>query len=102
MDPMRALASLEFVSARGLDTSDQGPTILANQVFCADFLMIILIISVWEADDEAGQEEKRVCVGIREAASQKEGGLDHHRHCHDNDDHHQHQHHDVMMIILTW
>ena len=32
MDPMRALASLEFVSARGLDTSDQGPTILANQV----------------------------------------------------------------------
>ena len=32
MDPMRALASLEFVSARGLDTADQGPSILANQV----------------------------------------------------------------------
>ena len=32
MDPMRALASLEFVSARGLDTADQGPAILANQV----------------------------------------------------------------------
>ena len=32
MDPMRALASLEFVSARGLETSDTGPKILANQV----------------------------------------------------------------------
>ena len=32
MDPMRALASLEFVSARGLETSDYGPKILANQV----------------------------------------------------------------------
>ena len=32
MDPMRALASLEFVSARGLETSDHGPKILANQV----------------------------------------------------------------------
>ena len=31
MDPMRALASLEFISARGLDTAEQGPTILANQ-----------------------------------------------------------------------
>jgi len=30
MDPMRALASLEFVSARGLETSDTGPKILAN------------------------------------------------------------------------
>ena len=32
MDPMRALASLEFVSARGLETSDTGPKILANHV----------------------------------------------------------------------
>lgn len=32
MDPMRALACLEFVSARGLETSDTGPKILANQV----------------------------------------------------------------------
>ena len=32
MDPMRALASLEFVSARGLETSDTGPRILANHV----------------------------------------------------------------------
>ena len=30
MDPMRALASLEFVSARGLETADTGPKILAN------------------------------------------------------------------------
>ena len=29
---MRALASLEFVSARGLETSDTGPKILANHV----------------------------------------------------------------------
>ena len=32
MDPMRALACLEFVSARGLETSDTGPKILANHV----------------------------------------------------------------------
>ena len=32
MDPMRALASLEFVSARGLETADTGPKILANHV----------------------------------------------------------------------
>ena len=32
MDPMRALACLEFVSARGLETADTGPKILANQV----------------------------------------------------------------------
>ena len=31
MDPMRALASLDFISARGLDTPDQGPHILADQ-----------------------------------------------------------------------
>ena len=32
MDPMRALASLEFVSARGLETADTAPKILANHV----------------------------------------------------------------------
>ena len=32
MDPMRALASLEFVSARGLETSDGGPRLLSNHV----------------------------------------------------------------------
>ena len=32
MDPMRALACLEFVSARGLETADTGPKILANHV----------------------------------------------------------------------
>ena len=41
MDPMRALASLEFVSARGLDTSDQGPAILANQVMMITTMMLI-------------------------------------------------------------
>ena len=32
MDPMRALASLELVTARGLETPDQGPKILADSV----------------------------------------------------------------------
>ena len=45
MDPMRALASLEFVSARGLDTADQGPSILANQV-----IMIITMITMIDYD----------------------------------------------------
>ena len=50
-------------------------------------MILILIISVWEADDEAGQEEKRVCARHREAASQTEGGhrhhlKPHHHHCH--------------------
>ena len=43
MDPMRALASLEFVSARGLDTADLGPTILANQVLVTFVMMILMI-----------------------------------------------------------
>ena len=38
MDPMRALASLEFVSARGLETSDTGPKILANHVNNSSFI----------------------------------------------------------------
>ena len=44
MDPMRALASLEFVSARGLDTADQGPSILANQVMMIIAMMMITMI----------------------------------------------------------
>ena len=46
MDPMRALASLEFVSARGLDTADQGPTILANQVIFVMMISIFMMITV--------------------------------------------------------
>ena len=49
MDPMRALASLEFVSARGLETSEYGPKILADQVrkgsrklFCWNFHPVFL------------------------------------------------------------
>ena len=42
MDPMRALACLEFVSARGLETSDTGPKILANHVLTARSLISIL------------------------------------------------------------
>ena len=47
MDPMRALASLEFVSARGLDTSDQGPTILANQVNAPKKRWLFVVIMRW-------------------------------------------------------
>lgn len=32
MDAMKALASLDLVTARGLDSSDQGPQMLANSV----------------------------------------------------------------------
>ena len=32
MDSMKALASLELVSARGLDTAGQGPELLSNSV----------------------------------------------------------------------
>ena len=32
MDPMKALASLDLVSARGLETPDQGPRMLADSV----------------------------------------------------------------------
>ena len=32
MDPMRALASLELVSARGLDTPHLGPRMLSDSV----------------------------------------------------------------------
>ena len=32
MDAMRALASLDLVSARGLDTPGQGPELLSNSV----------------------------------------------------------------------
>ena len=52
MDPMRALASLEFVSARGLDTADQGPSILANQVMMiiAMMMMIMWLIMMIDYD----------------------------------------------------
>ena len=45
MDPMRALACLEFVSARGLETSDTGPKILANHVllYCAAHSLISIL-----------------------------------------------------------
>ena len=33
MDLVRAVASLEFVSERGLNSTDQGPYVLANQVY---------------------------------------------------------------------
>ena len=42
MDPMRALAILEFLTARGLE-SDQGPTILANQVKRIAMLMMMVM-----------------------------------------------------------
>ena len=32
MDPMKALASLELVTARGLDSGELGPRILADSV----------------------------------------------------------------------
>ena len=32
MDAMKALASLDLVTARGLDSSDQGPQMLSNSV----------------------------------------------------------------------
>ena len=54
MDPMRALASLEFVSARGLDTADQGPAILANQVVVND------------CDDKLGANDNKNYVIRRE------------------------------------
>ena len=41
MDPMRALACLEFVSARGLETSDTGPKILANHVLAEQSISTI-------------------------------------------------------------
>ena len=59
MDPMRALASLEFVSARGLETSDTGPKILAKHV---DILLTLSFQTfslplVWNENDEAGKEK---------------------------------------------
>ena len=62
----------------------------------------VLPLSVWKADDEVGEEEKRVCLGHREAASQKEGGLlHHHHHCHD-DRHHNlcHDDHDHLDLVI--
>ena len=58
----------------------------------------VLPLSVWKADDEVGEEEKRVCLGHREAASQKEGGLLHHHH-HYNHHHHHHWHDDRHHIL---
>ena len=53
MDLVRAVASLEFVSERGLNSTDQGPYVLANQVFSSFFYQIklsgalyVMIISV--------------------------------------------------------
>ena len=43
MDPMRALAILEFLTARGLE-SDQGPTILANQVKRIAMVMMTMMV----------------------------------------------------------
>lgn len=34
MDPMRAMASLELMSTRGLETADQGPRMLSDSVSC--------------------------------------------------------------------
>ena len=64
MDPMRALACLEFVSARGLETSDTGPKILANHVstvlYCTQqsisniytILRTELLFLVWDENDK--------------------------------------------------
>ena len=61
MDPMRALACLEFVSARGLETSDTGPKILANHVLrCTQqsisniytILRTELLFLVWDENDK--------------------------------------------------
>ena len=59
MDPMRALACLEFVSARGLETSDTGPKILANHVLHCTQSNIYTILStelllflVWDENDK--------------------------------------------------
>ena len=58
MDPMRALACLEFVSARGLETSDTGPKILANHVLrCTQsniytILIKELLFLVWDENDK--------------------------------------------------
>ena len=40
MDLVRAVASLEFVSERGLNSTDQGPYVLANQVFLFVFVFV--------------------------------------------------------------
>ena len=45
MDPMRALAILEFLTARGLE-SDQGPTILANQVKRIAMVMMMMVMTM--------------------------------------------------------
>ena len=55
MDPMRALASLEFVSARGLETSDTGPKILANHASFITSLLFdhyYILLTVWNENDE--------------------------------------------------
>ena len=60
MDPMRALASLEFVSARGLETSDTGPKILANQVNIFLFILKVLFKKiVWDENGEIAKEKNR-------------------------------------------
>ena len=42
MDPMRALASLDLMSTRGLETPDQGPRMLSDSVIS----MIVIILHV--------------------------------------------------------
>ena len=60
MDPMRALASLEFVSARGLETSDTGPKILANQVKIFFGIVKVLFKKiVWDENGEIAKEKNR-------------------------------------------
>ena len=63
MDPMRALACLEFVSARGLETSDTGPKILANHVLAqqsiSSMYLRIKLFSVWDEDDKTWEETCR-------------------------------------------
>ena len=57
---MRALASLEFVSARGLETSDTGPKILANQVNIFLFILKVLFKKiVWDENGEIAKEKNR-------------------------------------------
>ena len=57
---MRALASLEFVSARGLETSDTGPKILATQVNIFLFILKVLFKKiVWDENGEIAKEKNR-------------------------------------------
>ena len=52
MDPMRAMASLELMSTRGLETSDQGPRMLSDSVSCHLSKKSLMIssasIAVWQ------------------------------------------------------